>query len=259
MNVIDLSGKVVIVTGGAQGIGRAIVNDFAQSGADVVIADIQMEAAQQTANDISQATGQKVIAVRTDVTDLESVQQMADQVLDQFGQIDVLVNNAGWDRFIPFIETTPEFWEKVISINYRSVLNLCYAVLPYMVEAKSGSIVNIASDAGRGGSMGESIYAGCKAAVIAFSKTIAREHARDNIRVNVVSPGITKTGLYDTITDGSDFGAKVMGAIEKTIPIGRRPADPSEVSPAVLFLASNAASYITGQVLSVSGGLTMVD
>lgn len=259
MNVIDLSGKVVIVTGGAQGIGRAIVNDFAQSGADVVIADIQMEAAQQTANDISQATGQKVIVIRTDVTNLESVQQMTDQVLDLLGQVDVLVNNAGWDCFIPFIETTPEFWEKVISINYRGVLNLCYAVLPHMVEAKSGSIVNIASDAGRGGSMGESIYAGCKAAVIAFSKTIAREHARDNIRVNVVSPGITKTALYDTITDGSDFGAKVMGAIEKTIPIGRRPADPSEVSPAVLFLASNAASYITGQVLSVSGGLTMVD
>ena len=143
MNVIDLSEKVVIVTGGAQGIGRAIVKDFAQSGADVVIADIQMGAAQQTANDISQATGQKVIVVRTDVTDLENVQQMTDQVFEQFGQIDVLVNNAGWDRFIPFMETTPDFWEKVISINYRGVLNLCYAVLPHMVEAKSGSIVTL--------------------------------------------------------------------------------------------------------------------
>jgi 2-hydroxycyclohexanecarboxyl-CoA dehydrogenase len=259
MNPIDLTGKTVIVTGGAQGIGRAIVDDFAQAGADVVIADLQADVAQTTAHEISQSTGQNIIALHTDVTDLHSVQHMTTQALQQFDHIDILVNNAGWDRFIPFIETTPDFWDKVININYRGVLNLCYAVLPHMIESKSGSIVNIASDAGRGGSMGESIYAGCKAAVIAFSKTIAREHARDNIRVNVVSPGITKTALYDTITAGSDFGARVMTAIEKTIPLGRRPADPTEVSPAVLFLASDAASYITGQVLSVSGGLTMVD
>ena len=253
-----MTGKGVIVTGGAQGIGRAIATDCAQAGAEVVIADLQQETAQITAQEISQASGQKVIAIRTDVTDLDSVRQMAEQALEQLGQIDVLVNNAGWDRFIPFLKTTPEFWQKIIDLNYKGVLNTCYSILPHMVERKAGSIVNIASDAGRGGSMGESIYAGCKAGVIAFSKTLAREHARDNIRVNVVAPGITQTALYDDIVT-TDFGEKVMTAIEKSVPLGRRAGRPEEISPAVVFLASDAAGYITGQVLSVNGGLTMVD
>ncbi|MGB0387361.1 MAG: SDR family NAD(P)-dependent oxidoreductase [Ardenticatenaceae bacterium] len=258
MSLIDMNGKVVIVTGGARGIGRAIVSDFARCGANVVIADLLGEEAEAAAQEISQATGQTVIAIRTDVTDLESVEQMKTQTLERLGQIDVLVNNAGWDRFVPFLKTTPDFWDKVININYRGVLNTCYAILPHMAQQKSGTIVNIASDAGRGGSMGESIYAGCKAGVIAFSKTVAREHARDNIRINVVAPGITKTALYDAIIE-TNFGQKIMGAITKTVPLGRRPGQPEEVSPAVVFLASDAAAYITGQVLSVNGGLTMLD
>ena len=259
MNRFDLNDKTVIVTGGAQGIGRAIVHEFAQSGANVVIADLQAEVAQTTAEAIQQDTGQQIVAIQTDVTDLSSVQAMVEASLAEFGKIDVLVNNVGWDRFMFFLDTTPDYWEKVIRINYQGVLNLCYTVLPHMIETKSGSIVNIASDAGRGGSMGESIYAGCKAAVIAFSKTIAREYARNNIRVNVVSPGITNTAFYQAMHEESDFGAKVMSAIEKSVPLGRRPGEPTEISPAVVFLASDAASYVTGQVLSVSGGLTMID
>lgn len=257
--MIDLNDKTVIVTGGAQGIGQAIVHDFARSGANVVIADLQTDVAQTTAETIKQDTGQEIVAIQTDVTDLASVQNMTNQTLAQFGKIDVLVNNVGWDRFMLFLDTTPDYWEKVICVNYQGVLNVCYTVLPHMVEAQSGSIVNIASDAGRGGSLGESIYAGCKAAVIAFSKTLAREHARDQIRVNVVSPGITNTPFYERMHEDSSFGAKAMSAIEKAVPLGRRPGEPSEIAPAVVFLASDAASYITGQVLSVSGGLTMVD
>ncbi len=258
MSLIDMTNKVVIVTGGAGGIGRAIAADFARSGANVVLADLLEKEATITAQEISANTGQRVIAIRTDVTDLVSVQQMTAQTLEHFGKIDVLVNNAGWDRFIPFLKTTPDYWNKIIDINYKGVLNTSYTILPHMVAHKCGAIVNIASDAGRGGSMGESIYAGCKAAVIAFSKTLAREHARDHIRVNVVAPGITKTNLYDAIVE-SNFGSKVMGAIVKTVPLGRRAGQPEEISPAVVFLASDAAGYITGQVLSVNGGLTMVD
>jgi 2-hydroxycyclohexanecarboxyl-CoA dehydrogenase len=258
MSLIDLTDKVVIVTGGAQGIGRAIVADCAKVGAHVVIADLNEAAGQETAQTVSQATGRKVIALKTDVTDLTNVQQMKDRVLHTFGKIDVLVNNAGWDKFIPFLKTTPDFWDKIINLNYRGVLNTCYAVLPGMVAQKSGAIVSISSDAGRSGSLGEAIYAGCKAGVIAFSKTLAREHARDNIRVNVVAPGITKTNLHDEIV-ATEFGEKVMGAIAKSVPLGRRAGEPEEISPAVVFLASDAARFITGQVLSINGGLTMQD
>ena len=258
MNIFDVAGNIVIVTGGAQGIGKSIVNDFAAAGATVAIADLNQEAGEATAAEVSEASGQPVVAYRTDVTNLENVQDTVQQVIDRFGRIDVLVNNAGWDKFNLFLQTTPELWDRIIDINFKGALNTCHTVLPHMVEAKKGSIVNIASDAGRSGSLGESVYAGCKGAIIAFSKTIAREHARDNIRVNVVAPGITTTALLDAMSE-TDFGHKVIQSIAKAIPLGRRPGDPEEISPAVLFLASAGARYITGQVLSVSGGLTMVD
>ncbi len=258
MHTIHLQEKVVLVTGGARGIGRAIARACARNGADVAILDLDLEQAQRTAEDVALESGRKVQAFEADVADLVLVRAAVNAVLAEFGRIDVLVNNAGWDRFALFLETTPEFWEKVIQVNYKGVLNCCYTVLPHMVQRRSGAIVNIASDAGRGGSMGESIYAGAKGAVIAFSKTLAREHARDQIRVNVVSPGITSTELFRAMQDHRT-GAKVMEAMARSVPLGRRPAEPEEIAPAVVFLASDAAGYITGQVLSVSGGLTMVD
>ena len=258
MSIVDMDDRVVIVTGGAQGIGKSIVNDLAEAGATVVIADIDQEAGEETAASIAEDTGAEIIALATDVTDLDNVRETAEQIVERFGRIDVLVNNAGWDRFSLFLKSSPDLWERIIDINFKGMLNCCYAVLPHMVERKSGAIVNLASDAGRAGSLGESIYAGCKGAVIAFSKTIAREHARDNIRVNVVAPGITETALLDSFSE-TEFGDKVIKSIARAIPLGQRPGYTEEISPAVVFLASDAARYITGQVLSVSGGLTMVD
>ncbi len=253
-----MKGKVVLITGGANGIGKAIATDFAKAGASVIIADIDGEAGTQTAVSLQESTDARVTAVQTDIANLENVQSSVAQVIEEYGRIDILINNAGWDRFGLFLQTQPEFWDKVIDINYKGLLNMCYVVLPHMIEQKGGAMVNIASDAGRAGSMGESVYAGCKAAVIAFSKTMAREHARDNIRVNVVAPGITNTAIFNAFDDTS-LGGKVAQAMKNSVPLGRRAAEPNEISPAVLFLASDEANYITGQVLSVSGGLTMVD
>lgn len=249
--------QIVIVTGGAQGIGRAIAAAFVAAEAKVIIADVNEAAAAATAVALHQAAGQTIEVVPTDVTHLESVQAMTAQVIDRFGRIDVLVNNAGWDTFSLFLDTTPALWQKLVAINFHGVLNTCYTVLPQMVKQQSGCVVNIASDAGRGGSMGEAVYAGCKGAIIAFSKTIAREHGRDNIRVNVVSPGITNTAILHSFYE-TEQGGKVIDAITRAVPLGRRPGEPEEIAPAVLFLASEGARYITGQVLSVNGGLTMM-
>ncbi len=256
MSERDFVGKVVLVTGGARGIGRAIVRAFAEVGADVALADIRQEDAEATAREIAEATGRTILAVPMDVTSLESVQRGCEQVWHQLGAIDVLVNNAGWDRIVPFLQTTPELWEKIIAINYRGVIHTCYVVLPHMVARRQGSIVNISSDAARVGSLGEAIYAGAKAAVIAFSKTLAREHARDQIRVNVVCPGPTETPLIEEMQQ-DEFARKILGAMTGYIPL-KRLGRPEDVAPLVVFLASEAARYITGQVISVSGGLTMV-
>jgi 2-hydroxycyclohexanecarboxyl-CoA dehydrogenase len=256
MNLVDLAGKNAVVTGGARGIGRAIVQALAECGADVVIADFRLDDADATAREIARATGRRVIACATDVTKLEQVQAMRDQAIAQLGHIDILVNNAGWDRIQPFVKTTPELWDRIIAVNYKGVIHTCYAVLPHLQSRKQGAIVNVSSDSARVGSMGEAIYSGAKAAIIAFSKTLAREHARDNIRVNVVCPGLVETGLLTELRE-DEFASKILGSIVNAIPL-KRFAEPCEIAPLVAFFASDAARYITGQVTSVNGGLTMV-
>jgi 2-hydroxycyclohexanecarboxyl-CoA dehydrogenase len=248
-----LKDKVVIVTGGGRGIGEAICQKMSVEGAKVVIADIMLENAQAAVEHINKQGGQ-ALAVKVDVTNPDDVKALTEEVLKVYGRIDVLVNNAGWDKIKPFLETTPEHWDKVININLKGVFYMCHAVLPVMISQGRGVVVNIASDAGRVGSSGEAIYSAAKGGVIAFSKTLAREMARHKINVNVVCPGPADTPLFQEIWKDNP---KISGALEKAIPF-RRLAAPEDIANAVSYFASEEASYVTGQTLSVSGGLTMI-
>jgi len=250
--ITRLKGKVAIVSGAAQGIGRAIAMRLAEEGAKVAIADIQENLAAQTATEIKSAGGHAA-AVRLDVTDLDSALAAMERAERELGPLDILVNNAGWDKLEPFVQSTPETWDRVIAINFRGVLNCCKAVIPKMQARGGGKIVSIASDAGRVGSSGEAVYSGCKAAIIAFSKTIARELARNNINVNVVCPGPTETALLRGVMEEQP---KVLEAMKRGIPM-RRLGKPEDLAGAVAFFASADADYATGQVVSISGGLTM--
>lgn len=246
--------KIAVVTGGGRGIGRAISLRLAEEGAQVAIADILEHEAQQTVDEIKTKDGQ-ALAVPTDVTQIGQVRACVQQVRETWGAIDILVNNAGWDKIEPFVESTPETWEKVIAINLRGPINFCHVIVPQMIERKQGKIVTIGSDAGRVGSTGEAVYSACKAGVIGFSKTLARELARSQITVNVVCPGPTDTVLLQQITEG-DRSARMIEAMTRIMPF-RRLGQPEEIANAVAFFASPDADFVTGQVLSVSGGLTM--
>lgn len=247
--------KTVIVTGGGGGIGGATCHQFAKEGARVAVFDVNLKAAQKVASDI-QAEGGTAKAYVCNITERAAVDKAVSQTEADLGPIDVLVNNAGWDVFCPFTKTTPDQWDKLIAINLTGALHMHHAVLPGMAARKNGRIVNIASDAARVGSSGEAVYAACKGGLVAFSKTIAREHARHGITVNVVCPGPTDTALFADYKEGAGNPERLMEAFTRAIPLGRI-GQSGDLPGAILFFASDDASYVTGQVLSVSGGLTM--
>ncbi len=250
---VDLNGKVALVTGAALGIGRAISLALAQNGADLVLNDIDRPATEALAHEIHKLGRRTALAI-ADVSDYAPVKRAIDEALEQLGQIDILVNNAGWDKgIIPFLKTDPQDWPKVIAVNFVGVLNCTHVVGAHMAQRKAGKIINISSDAGRGGSFGEAVYSGCKAGVIALTKTWAREFARDNIRVNCICPGLVDTPLLSKLKQ-DELGKKVLERIEQLMLLGL--GKPEDIANAVLFFASEASHHITGQVLSVSGGLT---
>ncbi len=250
-----LRGQTALVTGAARGIGRAIALRLARDGADVAVLDVLADAARDVRLEL-EALGVKALALAVDLTRRPEVSRAIEQVLAQWGRLDIVVNNAGWDRMELFLDSEEETWDRIIAINFKAVLYVLKAALPAMVARGSGRVINIASDAGRVGSTGEAVYAGTKGAVIAFSKTLARELARHQITVNVVCPGLTETPLLQGIREQSSRTARIIEAVTRAIPLGRV-GRPEDVAEAVAFLASPEAGYITGQTLSVSGGLTM--
>ena len=253
---MKLQGKTALIAGGGGGIGRAVALALARDGAKTAVADIVKDNAEKVSAEVKEL-GVDGIAWQLDLTKKADVDRMVNEIVARFGQIDILVNCQGWDRLEPFVESHEETWEKLLAINFKSVLYTAKAVLPQMISHGGGKIVNISSDAGRVGSSWEAVYAGAKGAVIAFSKTIAREVARYKINVNVVCPGLTETPLLQAVRNQSEQTAKIIEAVTKATPF-RRPAKPEEIAEAVLFFTSPAAEFITGQTLSVSGGLTMV-
>ena len=248
-------GKTVIVTGGGGGIGGATCRRFASEGAQVAVFDMNLEAAEKVAADL-RAGGGQAAAFACNITDRAQVDAAVAAAQTQLGPIAVLVNNAGWDVFKPFLKTVPAEWEKLIAINLTGALHMLHAVLPGMVERKYGRIVNVASDAARGGSSGEAVYSACKGGLVALSKTLAREHARQSITVNVVCPGPTDTALLAGVAEGARDPAKLIEAFRSAIPLGRL-GQGDDLASAIAFFGSDDAGFVTGQVLSVSGGLTM--
>jgi len=246
-----LKGLHTLVTGAASGIGRATVQRLAEEGAVVGILDLDAEGAERTA-EVLRAIGAQARAFAADIADARAVADAVAAFESELGPVDALVNNAGWDLAGNFAESDPASWRKLIDINLYGPLNVTRAVLPGMIERGSGRIVSLASDAGRVGSSGEAVYAACKGGIIAFSKSVAREVARQGITLNVISPGPTDTPLFARF----DESGNLAGALERAIPM-RRLGRPDDYPGLVAFLISDDARFITGQTISVSGGLTM--
>jgi 2-hydroxycyclohexanecarboxyl-CoA dehydrogenase len=244
-----LTGKVAIVTGAARGLGRGIAERLASEGATVAVTDVNAEGVRQAAQEL----GGKAIGLPCDVSDYDSVEAMVSQVKEQLGRIDVLVNNAGWDKAAPFLDLERDLWPRIIGINLYGVLNTSHVILPIMAEQGGGSVVNVSSDAGRVGSSGEAVYSAAKGGTIAFTKSTARELARKGVRVNCVCPGPSDTQLF---ADFAGENQSLREALIKAIPM-RRLGQPEDVAAAVAYLASDDAAFVTGQTISVSGGLTM--
>ncbi|WP_439572050.1 SDR family NAD(P)-dependent oxidoreductase [Phreatobacter sp.] len=251
----QFDGRMAIVTGGAGGIGSATCRQLAARGAAVAVFD-RDEAGARNVADAIRAEGGRAAAFLCDITDRPGVDAAVAAAEAALGPAAILVNNAGFDIFKPFLKTTPAEWEKLIAVNLVGVLHMHHAVLPGMVERKYGRVVNIASDAARVGSTGEAVYAACKAGLLGLTKTLAREHARDAITFNVVCPGPTDTNLFEEFWRGAANPDKLMEAFRRSIPLGRIGA-PDDLPGAICFFASDDAAYVTGQVISVSGGLSM--
>ena len=250
-----LKGKIAVVTGGGGGIGRAICRRLAEEGCGVAIFDIDAASAAESAR-LVRERGAHAQPVTVDITDAAAVTRAVAAVEDTLGAIDILVNNAGWDRVGTFLETSPELWQKIVAINLWGPLHMHHAVVARMAARGRGRVVNIASDAGRVGSSGEAVYSLCKGGIIAFSKTLARELAAKQINVNVVCPGPTETPLFQSFVGEGETGQKISEGLKRAIPF-RRLGQPDDIPGIVAFLASDDAAFITGQVISVSGGLTM--
>jgi 2-hydroxycyclohexanecarboxyl-CoA dehydrogenase len=254
-----LKGRTAIVTGGASGIGRAICLRLGEEGCKVGVFDVDLDGARAVAEAIctggTNSGPGKAEAFAVDITDLSSVRTGVAAFETAFGPTEVLVNNAGWDKFAPFLKTDPELWQKLIDINLLGPIHMQHTVLPGMVERGAGAVINICSDAGRGGSSGEAVYSATKGGIIALTKTLAREHARDGIRLNNVCPGPTDTPFLSGFAEG-EAGEKLVAALTRAIPV-KRLGQPDDYPGIVAFLASDDAGYITGQTISVSGGLTM--
>jgi 2-hydroxycyclohexanecarboxyl-CoA dehydrogenase len=248
---MDLNDKIAIVTGAGQGIGKGIALKLGELGADLALIDKNSETVAETKIALEKL-GRKAMTLSTDVTDFDQVNTMVENVIGTYGRVDILVNNVGWDKIEPFIKNTPDYWDFIIDLNLKSQIYCARAVLDDMIKNEKGKIVNLGSDAGRVGSMGETCYAGAKGGVIAFTKSLAREAARYKINVNCICPGPTDTPQYQAQPE------KMRQALERAIPF-RRVAKPEDIAKAAAFFASSESDYITGQVLSVSGGLTMVD
>jgi len=246
---VELEGKVALVTGGAQGIGRAIGLLLAQKGATIVISDINIQKAEETAQEI-EALGQRAMAVQVDVANFQEVEKMVDAIVEKFSRIDILVNNAGITRDKLILRMSEEDWDSVIRINLKGTFNCTKAALKYMSRQRSGKIVNIASVVGIMGNAGQANYSASKAGIIGFTKTIAREFAQRGINVNAIAPGYIQTPMTDVLPE------KVKEELKRLIPMERL-GQPEDVAQAVLFLVSEASSYITGQVLNVNGGIYM--
>ncbi len=250
-----MSGRVALVTGGARGIGAAVCRALCEQGAAVAVADLRDELAARTADELTER-GHRAVGVALDVTDATSVGAAVAAVHSQLGEVDILVNNAGWDELRPFIETDEAFWGRIVDVNYLGALRVTREILPAMIDRGWGRVVFTASDAGRVGSSLESVYAGAKGGIIAFAKSIARETARAGVTANVVCPGPTQTALLEELTAEHEDAAKVIAAMTRAVPM-RRLGQPEDVAAAVAFFCSEQAGFITGQTLSVSGGLTM--
>jgi len=250
-----LKDRVVLVTGGGGAIGSAVCRRLSEEGAKVCVADRNGAAAQAVADSII-AAGGRASSYTFDISDYSKVKAVVSDIESTIGPIDVLINNAGWDRFSNFLDMTPDSWDELIAINLRGPMNLCHAVLPGMVARGRGRVVNVSSDAARVGSSGESVYSACKGGIISFTKTVARELARKGVTLNVVCPGPTDTPLLRTFLGEGEGGKKVYAALERAIPM-KRLGNPEDLPGAMCFLSSDDAAFITGQVLSVSGGLTM--